>query len=158
MQELFANTRVILGRKGHPLAHAESLKDLIDAQWLSTSVFVKSDEELAPLFSEHRLPPPRMVAQAHSALTMLVALAYSDLLCMLPVQWTEFPLTRDALQRIHVIEPLPAPPICIVRRTGLPLTPAGEYFCDMMLRASGHLEATKAKGQKLLPSAKGRRS
>ncbi|MEP7069747.1 MAG: LysR substrate-binding domain-containing protein [Usitatibacter sp.] len=154
VQVLFANTRVILGRKGHPLANARSLRELIDAQWLSTSIFVKLDEELAPLFAEHGLSPPRMVVQAHSALTMLVAITYSDLLGMLPVQWTEFPMTRDALQRIHVAEPLPAPPICIVRRTGLPLTPAGEYFCDMMLRASGHMKAAKSPRPKLAPSAK----
>lgn len=140
VERLFSNTRVILGRKGHPLSHARSLRELIDAQWLSTSVFLKSDDELGPLFAEHGLPAPRLVVQAHSALTMLVAIAYSDLLGMLPVQWTEFALTRDSLQRIDVAEPLPAPPICIVRRAGLPLTPAGEYLCDMMRRASAHLK------------------
>ena len=154
---MFSNTRVILGRKGHPLAHATSLRELIDAQWLSTSVFIKSDEEIAPLFAEHHLQPPRMVVQAHSALTMLVAIAYSDILGMLPVQWTEFALTRDALQRIHVIEVLPAPPICIVRRTGLPLTPAGEYFCDMMRRASGHMKAAPPTGPEPVRSSKARR-
>ncbi|MDQ6620247.1 MAG: LysR substrate-binding domain-containing protein [Pseudomonadota bacterium] len=143
VEKLFANTRVILGRKGHPLTHARSLRDLIDAQWLSTSVFLNSNEELAPLFAEHGLPAPRLAVQAHSALTMLVAIAYSDLLGMLPVQWTEFPLTRDNLQRIAVAEALPAPPICIVRRAGLPLTPAAEYFCDMMRRASAHVKTAR---------------
>ena len=143
VEKLFANTRVILGRKGHPLGHARSLRDLIDAQWLSTSVFLKADEELAPLFAHHGLPAPRLIVQGHSALTMLVAIAYSDLLGMLPFQWTEFPLTRDALQRIEVLEPLPAPPICIIRRAGLPLTPAGEYLCDMMRRASAHVKTAR---------------
>lgn len=139
VEKLFDNTRVILCRKGHPLAHARSLRELIDAQWLSTSAFAKPDEELAPLFTTYGLPTPRLAVQAHSALTMIVAMAYSDLLAMMPVQWTQFPLTRDALQRIDVIEPLPAPPICIARRAGLPLTPAGEYFCDMIRRASAHI-------------------
>ena len=143
VEKLFANTRVILGRKGHPLAHARSLRDLIDAQWLSTSVFLNADEELAPLFAHHGLSAPRLIVQGHSALTMLVAIAYSDLLGMLPFQWTEFPLTRDALQRIEVVEPLPAPPICIIRRAGLPLTPAGEYLCDMMRRASAHVKTAR---------------
>jgi DNA-binding transcriptional LysR family regulator len=144
VEKLFSNTRVILGRKGHPLAHARSLRDLIDAQWLSTSVFVKAEDELGPLFAEHGLPAPRLVVQGHSALTMLVTIGYTDLLGMLPVQWTEFPLTRDSLQRIDVVEPLPAPPICIVRRAGLPLTPAGEYFCDMLRRASAHVKSPGA--------------
>src|SRR6188768_461312 len=38
VEKLFDNTRVILGRKGHPLGHARSLRGLIDAEWLSTSV------------------------------------------------------------------------------------------------------------------------
>jgi LysR family transcriptional regulator of abg operon len=148
VEELFDNIRVILGRKGHPLGHARSLHELIDAHWLSTSVTSKADEELAPLMAQHGLPPPRLLLQAHSALSMLVALAHSDLLAMLPIQWTEFALTRDALQRIDVVEPLPAPPICIVRRRGLPLTPAAEYFCDMMRRASTHLTQTRAERSK----------
>ena len=158
VEKLFANTRVILGRKGHPLAHARSLRELIDAQWLSTSVFLKADEELAPLFAQYGLPAPRLVVQGHSALTMLVAIAYSDLLGMLPVQWTEFPLTRDGLQRIDVAEPLPAPPICIVRRAGLPLTPAGEYFCDMMRRASAHVKTARTERGRASGSPKSRRA
>lgn len=59
---------------------------------------------------------------------------------MLPIQWTQAPLFRDALQRIEVVENLSAPPICIVQRAGLPLTPAAEYFCDMMRRATLHME------------------
>ena len=144
VEKLFDNTRVILCRKGHPLARARNLRELIDAQWLSTSVTSKADEELAPLFAQLKLPVPRLVVQAHSALSMLVAIAYSDLLAMLPIQWTEFRLTRDALQRIEVAESLPAPPICIVRRAGLPLTPAGEYLCDMMRRAAVHVTAARA--------------
>ena len=139
VEKLFDNTRVILCRKGHPLAHARSLRALIDAEWLSTSVTYRVDDELGPIFAQHGLPVPRVVVQGHSALTLIVAAAYSDLLIMLPRQWVQFPLTRDALQRIEVDETLPAPPICIVRRAGLPLTPAAEFFCDMIRRASAHL-------------------
>ena len=139
VEKLFDNTRVILCRKGHPLAHARSLRALIDAEWLSTSVTYRVDDELGPIFAQHELPVPRVVVQGHSALTLIVAAVYSDLLIMLPRQWVQFPLTRDALQRIEVDETLPAPPICIVRRAGLPLTPAAEFFCDMIRRASAHL-------------------
>ena len=67
-------------------------------------------------------------------------MAYTDLLMMLPVQWIQFPLWRDVLQQIMVKEALPAPMICIVRRAGLPLTPAAEYFVDMVRRASAHMD------------------
>ena len=60
------------------------------------------------------------------------------LLAMLPMQGAQVPAFRQTLQRIDVVEQLKAPSICIVQRTGLPLTPAAEYFCDMVRRASLH--------------------
>ena len=78
--------------------------------------------------------------QAHSALTLITALLYSDLLTMLPVQWADFEIMKNAVEAIQVVEqPLAAPPISIIQRAGLPLTPAAEHFCDLMRRASGRL-------------------
>ena len=42
--------------------------------------------------------------QAHSALTFLVSLEYSDLLMMPPIQWTRFPPWRDTLVAKHPYE------------------------------------------------------
>ena len=53
---------------------------------------------------------------------------------MLPVQWDEFSLTKNALDVIRVREQLPAPSIVLVKRPDLPLTPAAEYLVDMLLR------------------------
>ena len=75
-----------------------------------------------------------MLVQERSALSMLVTLTHSDLLALLPVQWIEFPVTGDTLLRIPVREPLPAPLIVLIRRPDLPLTPAAEFFCDVMRR------------------------
>ena len=140
-EKLFDNTRIIAGRKDHPLAQARSLRDLVDAEWITTSITHKAEEELGPLFAQHGLPPPRLVVQGHSTLTYLSALVYSDLLMMLPRQWAQSPLLRDSVQLIDVKELLPAPPICLVRRNGLPLTPAAEYFCDMIRRAVLHMDS-----------------
>lgn len=139
VEKLFDNTRVILGRKGHPLAQASSLRELVDAEWITTSITHKAEEELGPLFSKHGLPAPRLVMRAQSALTFLSALSSSELLMMLPIQWLQAPLLRDAFQEIRVAEPLPAPPVCLVQRTGLPLTPAAEFFCTLVRRAAAHI-------------------
>lgn len=141
VEKLFDNTRVIMGRKGHPLAQAKSLKDLVDAEWISTSITHIAQDELGPLFARHGLPPAKLKMQLHSTLTFLTAMVYSDLLMMAPVQWTQSPLLRDKVSPIHVREVLPAPPVCLVRRAGLPLTPAAEYFCDMMRRAVLHRDS-----------------
>jgi LysR family transcriptional regulator, regulator of abg operon len=135
VEKLFDNKRVILARKGHPLAKARSLRELVDANWISTSVTVQNNAELGPLFERHGLPLPRVRMQAHSALTMIVAAAHSDLLAMMPQQWCEFPWSTELLQAIEVEELLTAPPMHIVKRTRLPLTPAAEYLCDLLRRA-----------------------
>jgi DNA-binding transcriptional LysR family regulator len=69
--------------------------------------------------------------------------AYSDLLAMLPVQWSRSPITEQLLNRIRIKETLVAPSLYMAYRAGLPLTPAAEYFCDLMRRAA----AQAAPGQ-----------
>ena len=98
-----------------------------------------------PLFERHGLPAPRLVMRSRSSLTFLMAISNSDLLMMLPVQWLDSPLAKHVLEPIHVKEDLPTPPICIVRRAGLPLTPAAEHFCDLLRRAAGYLAQGKAR-------------
>lgn len=137
-EKLFDNRRVVLCRKGHPLAAAKSLAELTSARWITTSIAHRDEDELSPIFARHGLPAPQLAMQAHSALTFYLSIANTDLLSMLPVQWTQVSPFRDTLQRIEVAEQLFAPAICIVKRTGLPLTPAAEYFCDMVHRAVAH--------------------
>jgi LysR family transcriptional regulator of abg operon len=138
VEKLFDNFRLIFGRKGHPLIGAKSLRDLAGAQWIGTSVTVASEAELGPLFAKLGLPAPKIEIQAHSALTMVMAAASSDMLTMLPQQWRISPLVTALLHVFDVTEKLRASPICIVRRMRLPLTPAAEYFCDMLRRAALH--------------------
>lgn len=133
-EKLFDNIRVILGRKGHPLAGARSLRELAGAEWITSSVTFEAEKELGHLFAKHKLPPPRLGFASASILTLMVLLANSDLLAMVPVQWTEFAMTDNWLARIPVKEVLAAPSIVAVRRAGLPLTPAAEFLLDLMRR------------------------
>ena len=134
MQKLFENRRTVVCRKGHPLSAARSLKALQNADWAITGVDYNVEDDIARLFESHRLARPNVVLQASSAMSIMVSLAHSDLLAMLPVQWEEFPMTRDALQVIRVREPLPAPAIVLIQRPDFPLTPAAEHFSDVMRR------------------------
>jgi len=133
-EKLFDNTRVILGRIGHPLAGARSLRDLAGAEWAASSVTFKAEEEFRELFEQHNLAPPRLMLRSQSALTLMVTLANSDLLTMVPVQWTRFPPIANMLAAIPVKETFRAPPIVVVRRGELPLTPAAEFLLDLLKR------------------------
>lgn len=140
-EKIFDTQRVIFCRKGHPLANATSLSDLVHAEWITTSVTNKAEDEIGPLFLQHGLPAPRLVMRAHAGLTYIMMLANSDLLLMLPEKWAQFPLWGHLFQAITVKEPLATRPIYIVQRKGLPLTPAAEYFCDMVRREGANVEA-----------------
>ncbi len=131
---LFENQRTVMARKGHPLANARSLEDLQGADWATTSVDYRAEEDLQALFKARRLQTPAVMLQAQSALSVMVTLAATDLLALLPIQWAEFPMTQDTLISIALQESLKAPSIVLIRRPDLPLTPAAEFFCDVMLR------------------------
>ena len=133
---LFANTRVVVARHGHPCARATSLAELAAAEWASTSVTLQAGEEFAALFRSLGLAPPRLTLQSQSALTLMVSLTCSDLLAMVPVQWTQFGPTSRLLQVIPVREALPAPAVVLVQRAGLPLTPAATRLADLLRNAA----------------------
>ena len=134
VQVLMDNQRAVVCRKGHPLSKAKSLTDLGASDWAITGVDYNALDDMAALFASHALAAPRVVLRARSAMSMMVALAHSDLLALLPIQWAQFPMTRNTLQTIQIAEALPAPAIVLIRRPDLPLTPAAEYFCDLMKR------------------------
>jgi LysR family transcriptional regulator, regulator of abg operon len=131
---LFDNTRIVVGRRGHPLAGARSLRELAEAGWATPSLDLNATVDLNHLFAQFGLPQPNIMLQAHSAMTVLTAISSSDLLAMLPRQWMDWELTQNALQMINVKERLSAPDIIFVRRADLPLTPAAEHFSDLLRR------------------------
>ena len=108
----------------------------MDADWIASSVTSNFEAELYPLFERYGLPTPRVVAQADSALSGLALCATSDLLGILPQQWTAFLTSTEIAQQIAVKELLPAPPIYCIRRARLPLTPAAEHLLDLFRRAA----------------------
>jgi LysR family transcriptional regulator of abg operon len=127
---------VVLARHGHPLANARSLGDLAGALWVSTSITERADAEIGDLFRQHRLPAPRMGARTQGgALGLVTLLAHTDMLAIVPRQWTEFPPTKGNLRMLELKETIAAPPITLIRRAALPLTPAAEYLCDLLRRA-----------------------
>ena len=141
---LFENERVVVGRKGHPLAGARSLAELADAGWLTTSITRATDDELRSVFTERGLAPPRLGGQGHSALSILTLMLHADLLAMMPVQWVHSPVFGTYLEELPLSERFAAPPITLVQRAGLGHTPAGEYFQHLVEREAAALAAARA--------------
>jgi LysR family transcriptional regulator of abg operon len=133
---LFDNRRIIIGRSGHPLAGATSIRDLVGAEWVTTPVMVNSENEVNTLFKSAGLPAPHIAAQASSGLSIVTLVASSDLLAPMPQQWLDIIGRIQIVQQIPVRELPDAPRISVVRRAGLPLTPAASYFNDLVRRAA----------------------
>ena len=137
---LFKARRTVLCRAGHPLNGATSLAELVDADWLTTSITADAEDELGTIFRRYGLPSPKLAVQSRSALTLLTCLSNSDIIAMAPSQWAEFSLVRNALTSIRVKEDLAPPDIILVRRPDLPLTPAASHLLDLIRRAHGWLK------------------
>lgn len=134
VQSLFENRRIIVSRVGHPMGLATSLAELKEARWIASTL--NRDLELNSEFEARGLPRPQIAATTETALSMLAIVSSSDLLAMLPQQWAEFSAGAGMIQQIRIAETLAAPPICLVRRARMPLTPAAEHLCDLFERAA----------------------
>jgi len=142
---LLAGRRAVLCRSKHPLAHAVSLKELQDAEWITTSITPKAENEIGDLFKRHGLREPTLALQSQSALTLLTCLANSDLLAMAPAQWMDSPFANRILTTINVREELSAPDIIVITRSDVPLVPVAGFLLDLMKRAATHVPANASR-------------
>jgi DNA-binding transcriptional LysR family regulator len=137
VEKLFDNRRNVVARKGHAMAGATTLAELRGARWIRPSFSNRRDEaDFDAMFERTDLPLPEIVVHTGSIMTTLMAVANSDLLTILPMQWLAFsPAGGQQVEAIKLVDSLQAAPVCIVRRNDLPLTPLAERLCDMMRKA-----------------------
>lgn len=141
---VFTNRRVVVGRYHHPLRNARSLADLQEAEWVSIGAAGPHAEAFEAPFRAGGLQPPRANIRCESLIALVGLLANTDMLAFLPEQWTESSVTSKILCKLPVNEEIPAPDICLIRREGLPLTPAAELLSDALIREAGYLQPKEA--------------
>ena len=137
VQSLFDNERVVMARRGHPLADAKSLAELVGAEWLIAGLRDRVEEEFEEVFSAWDLPSPAVRTRAESMLVLAVLLATTDALVFVPRVWATNPLFAHSLQEIAVGEKLAAPEIVQMHSLQFPLTPAAEHLALLLHRAAG---------------------
>jgi len=145
VEKLFDNERIVVARKDHPLSGATSLHELAQAEWVHVGLAPRridgprtSEADFDNMFAEMGLTAPKISMHVYSVLAAVIAVSNSDLLAVLPRLWLESPASGDKLTSLMLVEHMPAPPICIIRRHDMPLTPMAEFLCDMMRRAASH--------------------
>jgi DNA-binding transcriptional LysR family regulator len=126
--------RGVLCRASHPLIKATSLAQLQDAEWITTSITSKAEDEIGAVFKRYGLRKPKLALRSQSALTLLTCLTNSDMLTMAPIQWNRSKFANGLLATINVKEELSAAQIIAVSKSELPMTPAAAFFLDLLRR------------------------
>lgn len=154
VEKLFKTSRVIVCRKDHPLRNARRLGELVDAEWLITDPIGQPDSDHERLFFSHGLPVPRAVVNCDYLTAILALVSGTDILTMLPRQWVYSSITGGLLEEIKVAETLPEIDLVMIRKSGLPLTPAAEHFLTLIRRYIGYCVETKCQSdiKALLPA------
>lgn len=150
VETLHGNLRLVFARPGHPLAGARSLKDLVGARWVSTTVTLDDETEIAPVFENRGLPRPVIAASAHSAMSLVMIAASTDLLALMPQQLILLSNTTGLVRPIRIEDEIAAPDICIIKRSELPLTATAEFLADLFRRASLN-QPNYLQGSPILP-------
>jgi DNA-binding transcriptional LysR family regulator len=137
VEELLSIKRVVVARKGHPLAAATCLADLNDADWIRPTLSPRSTAgDFTTIFLKHGLAQPRIKLHTRSASVTLMALINSDMLTIMPEQWRNAPDWENRITALPIEEDIPGWPLSIVRRINMPLTPLADSFCDMIRTAA----------------------
>jgi LysR family transcriptional regulator of abg operon len=120
---LFRPKLVVIGRRGHPLRNARSLRELADASWL---MFYPpgSGAMLEKAFGSIGLPLPRTIVHCESYAVALSLIGKTDILGLLSPRLADEGSAPQELQTIAVADEIPAPIIGLYTRADTPLTPA----------------------------------
>ena len=76
----------------------------------------------------------------------MTCLLNSDFMAVVPVQWMGSALAGGRLTTVPVREELAAPPVVLIKRADLVLTPAAQCFLDLLRRTRLHRCAVPATG------------
>ena len=134
VEELFQNVRCVVGRRNHPRQGARSLAELVDAQWIVTGAIGPHLDEFERIFLDHGLAVPACKLRIEALIGLFAVLANSDSLAILPHQWVDTSTTNQLLAKIKISQSIPGPSTCLIRRRGLPLTPAADALATAFRR------------------------
>lgn len=138
VEHLFANERMVICRKGHPLSAARSLRNLTDAQWLVSGATGMASAEHDRVFTGLGLPVPQSVVHCEYATALVSLLACTDMVSIMPRQYAESGAFEGLFVAIPIREVLPGADIVLVQKSGMPLTPAAEYMLTLLRRHIGY--------------------
>jgi DNA-binding transcriptional LysR family regulator len=142
---LFDSDVAVIARRDHPLARARTLADLKDAEWVSTRQRGGGavNNKLSTLFDDAKLPPPRIAATTEAVFDTLHCIAAGDYLGLEPAGLADHPFFREHVAVVPIAERAAKTPVCLLRRAGVPLTPAAQELATMAVSFARMLPAQR---------------
>jgi LysR family transcriptional regulator, regulator of abg operon len=122
---------VVAGRKGHPLAHARTLRELAGASWLVFNP-LGAGGMLERAFAGAGIAAPKALVLCESYATALALLAQSDVLGLLFDRLFAEPLASRFLHRFALEETIAAPSLGMFLRADTPLAPAAAAMAQAL--------------------------
>jgi LysR family transcriptional regulator of abg operon len=135
---LFRPPLAVVGRRGHPLRAAKSLRELADASWL---MFYPrgTGAMLEKMFDAAGLPLPRSIVHCESYASALSLVAKTDVLGLLSPQKVSEAWGQRYLQKIDIEETVPAALLGLYSRADTPLTPAAHAMAQAITTTARRL-------------------
>ncbi|MBS0315957.1 MAG: LysR family transcriptional regulator [Proteobacteria bacterium] len=134
VQPLFDGQDVIACRRGHPLARARRLADLVDARWIVTGPTGGPGDPMKLGFGALGLREPEVYLACESFSTLLGLMPSFDVLGIMPQRFFERYGPRMGLVQLPIDDPLPIVTIHVVWRAGTRLTVPGQRLLDAVIQ------------------------
>ncbi|MGQ3003453.1 MAG: LysR family transcriptional regulator [Hydrogenophaga sp.] len=129
--ELFRSDLAVIAREDHPLAGADSIRELLETEWVLLGSPGGPGGTVTQYHIEHGLPAPLIAATCES-LTQLAALVRgTDWMAVIPAVMIDRGLMGDGLATLKLQEAVPRYVNSVVYRREPPLSPAAQAFVAM---------------------------
>lgn len=140
---LIDSPSVIVAPKGHALAKARRLDDLVGASWLLSGPRLGPGDPAHLGFEQRGLPAPQVKVHCESFSTLLAVLPGMNTLAIVPQRFHEVHGPRMGLVALALEETLPATTIHIFSRTDAPLSLPAQRLFDTFLQEAQSVGRTR---------------
>lgn len=136
---LFTSPFIVMACEHHPLVHATTLEELLNADWFVPASYDGQHHSImADAFSAANLPVPRRTIRYTSFSPALGLVADANVIGIFPGVLGE-KLARLGLRQIALEIPLPEIETDVVMRSGAPLTPVSQHFLNCLVESARRL-------------------
>ncbi|MFR0687813.1 LysR family transcriptional regulator [Enterobacterales bacterium AE_CKDN230030158-1A_HGKHYDSX7] len=131
--ELAPQPSALAVRKGHPLAGAQSLQELLDQEWLLSDPL---EVALAgQFFRERQVEPPQRITECSSSLLYLELASSTDAVSFWSQRMLKLPMVAQALVPLQIAEATPVASLSMVTRPDELMTREARLLAEEMLAA-----------------------